>query len=281
MNQLRVPCSYQGGKQRVAAEIVDAFFAISSIDNATHFYDLCCGSGAITLELIKRGIRPDAITMLDKGPWGAFWQSIGKGEFDITRFRSYIAAVPKDKAKIKSFAERLAKRPVADEVPYVYPILQACSFGGKQIWHDGQSWKNAFFRDYWMPTETSVRRSPANPMQPGPAELLRRIMLIAESCIGLRCITADIRDYHETIPHNAVVYVDPPYRNTTGYAYDFDALALVNSLRSHTDAPIFLSEGEPLTQESFRLSFGGAKGGISGTKAGKHQEWLNIYQHLA
>ena len=63
---LKTPCTYQGGKQRLASQIVDCIFKNSVITEDTVFYDLCCGSGAITVELINRGISSKNIVMLDK-----------------------------------------------------------------------------------------------------------------------------------------------------------------------------------------------------------------------
>ena len=54
-NFLKVPCSYQGGKQRIAPQIVDNLIEASNSSNS-FFYDLCCGSGAISIELVNRGI---------------------------------------------------------------------------------------------------------------------------------------------------------------------------------------------------------------------------------
>lgn len=45
ISQLRVPCAYQGGKQRVAAQIVDLLLEANPGPNS-RFYDLCCGSAA-------------------------------------------------------------------------------------------------------------------------------------------------------------------------------------------------------------------------------------------
>ena len=42
--KLEIPCSYQGGKQRLAKQIVDIFYAENEINDETKFYDLCCGS---------------------------------------------------------------------------------------------------------------------------------------------------------------------------------------------------------------------------------------------
>jgi len=71
--RLRVPCSYQGGKQRVAAEIAEILVDETGIvDSGAEFFDLCCGSGAISVEMINKGVDPSKITMLDRGPWGFF-----------------------------------------------------------------------------------------------------------------------------------------------------------------------------------------------------------------
>lgn len=68
--KLEIPCSYQGGKQRLAKQIVDIFYKENNIDNNTQFYDICCGSGAVSIELLNRGIKPSNIHMIDKSPWG-------------------------------------------------------------------------------------------------------------------------------------------------------------------------------------------------------------------
>lgn len=67
-----MPCAYQGGKQRISKDIVDIIFNKCYIDKNTKFFDLCCGSGAFSIELINRGILPENITMVDAGCFGAF-----------------------------------------------------------------------------------------------------------------------------------------------------------------------------------------------------------------
>ena len=130
------PCSYQGGKQRLAKKIVDIIFEQNEINEKTKFYDLCCGSGAITLELINRGIHPINITMVDKSPWGEFWEKIGKGTFSSEVFKFYIDAIPKDITLIKKYAEEMTKQPAndgfMDNMIYKFLILQSCAFGSYQ-----------------------------------------------------------------------------------------------------------------------------------------------------
>lgn len=211
--------------------------------------------------------------------WATFWGAIGSGEFNMQLFTDYLDMIPSDKRKVKAYMQTVVASSENWQEAEIYPILQAASFGGKQIWKNGEKWENAFFRDYWEPTETSVRRSPANPMQPSPEELHRRVNLIAKQMLGVACIRADIRTALDwNIPENSVVYVDPTYSDTTGYAFQFDIdLFAQHFMDKNESNRLFISEGKRLTSNSTQLVFGGAKGGISGNKPGKHQEWLNRY----
>ena len=85
---MRVPCAYQGGKQRVATQVVDLLLdAAPSPDS--QFYDLCCGSGAVSIELVNRGVDPSRICMLDISSWGSFWSAIGSGTFEMDIFDQF------------------------------------------------------------------------------------------------------------------------------------------------------------------------------------------------
>lgn len=274
---MRVPCAYQGGKQRIAGQIVDTLLHYAS-EPGTQFYDICCGSGAVSIELVNRGIAPSRITMLDVSSWGSFWSAIGSGTFNMATFDRLLSALPNDKRKIKAHISALAALPVRDDAVELYPLLQACSFGGKQIWRDGERWANAFFRDYWEPTDVSVRRSPANPMQPSPGELRRRINAITKGMKGVTCLHTDIMDFlGYPLPHDSIVYVDPPYRGTTGYAFGFDITSFAAQFREINSAPLFVSEKTPLTEDALLLTSNGPKGGISGIRKEKHQEWLSRF----
>lgn len=274
---MRVPCAYQGGKQRVAAQIVDILLEAAPGPDS-QFYDLCCGSGAVSIELVNRGIDPSRITMLDLSPWGTFWSAIGSGAFNMDAFDHLLSELPRDKHEVKAHMSALSALPIRDHEAELYPVLQANSFGGKQIWRNEERWANAFFRDYWEPTATSVRRSPANPMQPSPTELRRRVDALVNGMKGVTCLNVDIMTIFDApLPSNAVVYVDPPYQGTTGYAFDFDMTAFATRFRETNRAPLFVSEGTPLNDKALMLTFGGAKGGITGIRKGKHQEWLSCF----
>jgi hypothetical protein len=275
--RIRVPCAFQGGKQRVAAQIVDRLLEVAPGPNS-RFYDLCCGSGAVSIELVNRGVDPSRIWMLDISSWGPFWSAIGSGTFNMDVFDQFLSELPSDKRDFKSHISALSTLPVGDHEVELYPVLQACSFGGKQIWRKGDRWANACFRDYWEPTATSIRRSHANPMQPSPIELRRRIDALVNGMKGVTCLNMDIMTFlNDPLPSNAIVYVDPPYQSTTGYAFGFDIPSFINRYREVNESPLFISEGVPLNDNALLLTFGGAKGGISGNRKGKHEEWLSRF----
>ncbi len=274
---MRVPCSYQGGKQRVAAQIVDHLLNAAPGPDS-RFYDLCCGSAAVSIELVNRGVDPSRIWMLDISSWGVFWSAIGSGTFNMDVFDWFLSELPSDKRDFRAHMLGLSALPVCDYEAELYPILQACSFGGKQIWRKGEQWANACFRDYWEPTATSIRRSPANPMQPSPIELRHRIVALVTGMKRVTCLNTDIMTVlSDPFPANAVVYVDPPYQGTTKYAFRFDVKSFINRFREVNHIPLFVSEGIPLNDNALMLKFGGANGGISGSRKVKHQEWLSRF----
>ena len=283
---LEIPCSYQGGKQRLAKQIVDIFYKENNINDDTKFFDLCCGSGAISLELINRGFNPNNITMIDNGCFGQFWQDIANGEFDLDIFKREIEKLP-NLENIQSYLKKLSDLPVdEDKMVYHYLLLQAGAFGSKQIWIENNKWKNNTFRSYWLPTKTSNRRSPVNPMMPMPDTLYNRVEAIVEQLSG--SITASRESVFDAVYRideernkgnkNIIIYIDPPYANTTGYKETFDIYSLEGQIWS--TSPIYISEGYKMqgASESYLLSVGRTKGNISGeAKKKPTEEWLNRF----
>lgn len=283
---LEIPCSYQGGKQRLAKQIVDIFYKENNINDDTKFFDLCCGSGAISLELINRGFNPNNITMIDNGCFGQFWQDIANGEFDLDIFKKEIENLP-NLENIQSYLKKLSDLPVdEDKMVYHYLLLQAGAFGSKQIWIENNKWKNNTFRSYWLPTETSNRRSPVNPMMPMPNTLYNRVEAIVEQLSGIIIASREsvfdavyrIDEERNKGNKNMIIYIDPPYANTTGYKETFDIYSLEGQIWS--TSPIYISEGYKMqgASESYLLSVGRTKGNISGeAKKKPTEEWLNRF----
>jgi hypothetical protein len=272
---IKSPVTYQGAKSRLASDIADVI--VSSVGAVPQtFYEICCGSGAVSLTMVERGVAPEAITMVDCGPWGIFWREVGQGTFDCDSFAEWCARIPKDKDEVKTFMEDLAGKPAPkDAEAYVFLILQAGSFGSKAVGLSGHKWMSHGFRSYWMPTETSSRRYPVNPMMPMADEIMRRVKVIAQRMRGVTGIYAP----GDTVcpPPNAAVYIDPPYEGTTGYANGTPSLDSVG-YAERCPAPCYISERRPLSKTYWQLSGHRAKGGISGNRRKKaaQPEYLSL-----
>lgn len=287
MNKTQAPCSYQGGKQRLRKEIIDIIFDREQdyIQRPFKFFDLCSGSGNITLELLDRGIPHSAITMIDSSSWGKLYKSLSDGTFDLNIFNSYFTQLPKDKKLIQPFLKTLSLEDAQIDEEYKYLLLQAGAFGGKQIWRTGSNWKNNSFRRYWEPTPTSSRRSPVNPMMPMPTELYKRVEILYKHIYGVRVIHADlttvimdiINEVKQKHQPYTIFYIDPPYIGTTGYGFSLDWRLLVNIIKKETGFPVYVSEANIYSEDYLELSFRNKKGGISGERKNKHKEYLNIY----
>ncbi len=275
MSGLTIPCAYQGGKSRIAKKIVDVIHQYKRDEN-TKFYDMCCGSGAISIELVSQGFCPSNIHMVDKSPWGLFWKQIGEGTFSPELFKSWIDSVPKDINKIQAYIKELSKVPVyktQTDISYIFLLLQASAFGSKSIWIKDDKWQNTSFRSYWLPTETSNRRSPVNPMMPMPDTLYKRVEAL---CMDMDSVNGYWEDCNNIqIKPNSIIYIDPPYNKTTKYGFEFDYMSFISTYKNTNI--IILSEGKQLSDKAYNLTDRRSKGGISGDRKKINEEWLNIF----
>lgn len=268
---MTAPVAYQGGKSRLADAILSH---IGPIDN--NLYDLCCGSGSVGIAAVRRGLSPGRLHMWDQGPWGLVWQSIGSGNFSMERFKLHVAAIPNNAKHVQAFMKDLSNTPATEDVEYIYPILQAASFGGKSIWVKDGKWCNCSFRNYWEPTPTSSRRSHVNPMMPMPKTLLLRFDSVCDLMFGVNGRCEDVTSVQ--VEPGDKVYIDPPYSGTTSYGYVCDVVSLAGRLSNVVD--VYVSEGKPLSPSAYELSSGRTKGGVSGNRKKKpNQEWLSVFAH--
>lgn len=277
MRYLEIPCAYQGGKQRLAKQIIDIILQENNINDNTKFYDLCCGSGAISIELVNSSIDLLDITMVDASPWGLFYKKVGDLTFSPEVFKFYLDDIPKDITKIKDFAVELSKQQANDKLfenaVYRFLILQTCAFGGTATWIENNKWKKSGgLRNYWLPTETSNRKSPVNPMMPMPNTLFERVENICANMDFVKGIYDKVENIHIEDTPNTIVYIDPPYDKTCKYGYDLNYMEYIKQFKN---AKIYLSEGRNI-HNGIMLNSGRAKGGINGNKSKKsNEEWLN------
>lgn len=265
------PVTYQGAKVRLASEIIDQIGCDPA--NPKVFYDVCCGGGSITLELLNRGYPSQHIVMVDSGPWGAFWKSVTENTFHLEDFDGWLRQMPSDPNEISGWLKEVSIQPISsDQIPYLYILLQAGSFGGKAVGLKDSSWVTHGWRRYWIPTATSNRRSPVNPMMPMPGTIRERVCKLVGQMGGVTVMPCDASDL---VPKDGIVYVDPPYQGTTGYtdAFDFDLLPLW----ARQGCNVWVSEGRPLSDKAFCISRGRSKGGVSGGRKKANEEWLSFF----
>lgn len=289
MGKLLPVCTYQGGKQRLSDKIVD-IISNEKYENSEIFYELCCGSGAVSLKIVENGVfQPEDITMVDSSMWGGFWREVGKG-YNIDSFIKEKEKLPHDKSDIKDYLKNLSLQ----EVDYssnnrynIFLLLQAGAFGGKpvQLSKDKNYWDTCSFRNYWTPTEFSKRRSPVNPMMPMPDTMHSRLDLVARKMKNVNGVEGDINDII-SFENNSVIYIDPPYQDTSGYGdNNVDIYSYLSQIRStcklqRKKVKIFVSEGFPLdgANKIWQLSGKRDKGGINGNRKTTNEEWLSMIE---
>ena len=276
---VKPPLSYQGGKQKIASKIID----IITKKKYDAFVDVCCGSGAVSIEMYNRGFPAENIYMFDGGPIGAFWQMVSEDSFDIEEFQDLIDKIPKDKTKIKRYLEDLSTIDFeyVGQVIYEYLILQAGAFGGKQIWDENGKFKNTSFRDYWQPTATSSRRSPVNPMMPMPETVLKNVKDIVDNMNGIRATHTLVEyinfDFIAENHKNICIYIDPPYQDTEGYGLTLDIHAFIENAKNYGD--VYVSEYVPMSENYYVMSETN-KGGITGNSKKSRIEYLSMIEKV-
>lgn len=216
---------------------------------------------------------------------------IGKSSFDLSIFKSFTDSIPKDITKIKQYALDILSKAVNKELlPYHFLFLQACAFGATATWIEEDKWcKAGGLRDYWLPTETSNRKSPVNPMMPMPDNLYKRMELLCDKANGINGYYMDVFDFIYVLDEEwdiknnkkLIIYIDPPYKNTQQYGYSFNIYELEGQIWNNV--PIYISEGMELhgAKKTYLLSSGRTKGNINGkTKKKPVEEWLNKFEYM-
>lgn len=260
------PVSYQGGKRRLAPAILDTIRP----DPASPFWDLCCGGAAVALEALRRGHRPELLTLVDAGPWGEVWRDVGAGRFPLATLRALLADLPADE-RVPEHLRWLASQPVADvDRPAVFLVLQAGSWGGSAVGWDGERWRHVGFRKPWAPTASSTRRARNLPVAPAPSAIYERAAALCGALVGARGLHADVRGVR---PDVGTVYLDPPYADTKRYAAGaLDAPAFAASL----PVPCWVSERRALSPGAIPL-LDRHPGGITGGHKAPREEWLSPF----
>jgi site-specific DNA-adenine methylase len=250
---MKLPVAYQGCKSWIADQIVD----ILCLPSKRPFFDLCCGSGAVSLAAVEAGQPPETITMVDHSPCGLVWEAVGRGSFDLRYLTFQLNKVPEDRNKIPGYLQKLAAQPLDEHVAENFIVLQAGAAFSKPISIREHRWKTPGFR-----------AAPSSYLRPQPQLILERMSHIVRRMRGVRGICADVRTVLPSIG-DAKIYIDPPYVGKAKYCHDLPL--------SDLNRVCWVSEARPLSDISFKLSNGRANGGHAGTRRGPPiEEWLSL-----
>jgi len=207
------------------------------------------------------------------GTKGQLWDSFlhpeeggryGAARVDVARKTADAPTLP---ATIADDARKVDPREVAR-----WATIQRWMYGNAPISHDGEKWSNGrggqggvtFGRNNFGTTETTangLRKSPTLPAT----------------------IADDARAIDPPqLPPGVVVYIDPPYQATTGYAHDFPRSEWVPVVQrwQEAGAMVVVSEAEPIPElmadgwHAVRID--GERRGQKRTFSKQQAEWLTM-----
>lgn len=267
------------------------------------FYDLCCGTGAVTLRLISphaqafpmtgckrdfatslldllgiRGQRPDKVVMADVGPWGEFWRVVAQDRRG-TEVASYIADVCGAAGSGWEVFDGLKYDPVPDcpvARAAVFACLQVANARGRAVQIDGDAWVTHGY------AHLSDRARQKNfPERLRPYRVAERVRCLAGLDWPPTVVhAADLRTLDLDPREGDVVAMDPPYADTLGYGdHDLDRPEVLyqGCMLAARGARVGICEGESLTPDLPGWYAARVAGGSWRKRSmGKTTEWLTM-----
>lgn len=281
-------------------------------------YEPCAGSAALSMHLLgmKRSLmpyqgskwryrrelewiirrhgfvgKPDRFILSDPGPWGEFWEYVGEGDLlaVLTGLRRLTEEDPRE-----VYDELMKGEEKYLHTPADFLFLQRLSFSGKAVTYSG---KRDRFGGRLLTSpgfnKTSAYGAPATdkfgevrPMIPSLIERLEELGRLLDPYIEMDMefpLWGDRDSLQPALPSpgpNSVVYIDPPYAETTGYGDTLPREEVVEFALRMNERPhvfVMVSEAEPI-QELIDLGWKAVKisegrGGESSFKS-KKEEWV-------
>jgi len=274
-SKLLPACGYMGSKRRCAPAIVDRLLS----HDPPLIYDVGCGSGAITLELLSRGYPAKQIMCIESGPWGAFWLAVTLGELKLDVVNDYFTKIDQMPLhEVKYWVENVVAK--QSPTPENFLVMQSASIGAVATWHTDSGWvqpRNPTYtaRPVWVPPTGSREKSPRGTVFT-PLKIVERVQAIAKAGYGLRVIHGRVEECSFFEP--GVIYIDPPYSsfNTSGYRDSMDVRGTI----TRACGPVYVSEGSALEGTIEAWALAGRKGAaINGKdRSGRGEEWLNRFR---
>ena len=265
--KIRPPVTFQGGKQRLAPAIID----IIKPSPDEPFSDLCCGSGAVTIEAVSRGHEPRLVTMVDNSLWGDLWERVSTGRFDLESLRCRVRDFPSNLDLHADHLRAIHSESIGDDPSIVFLLLQAGNWGGAAVSIKDGRWSKWQPCKRWFSPPGEPKKT-RNSMMPHPCRILERMVILCDIMLGVRVYRGDFRDIRSA---SGCVYIDPPYAGTSDYGqseeYDFAAF-----VQASPAARVWVSEAKPLSSRAVLMSGVRKQGGMSGRRKHFNEEWLSL-----
>lgn len=242
MQRCKPAVLYAGNKYKTAHKIVDSLPLLNCTGN---IIDACCGSGAFAMRLAEIGWPKGRIIMIDRGPWGMFWNEIGNGKFPLESLRRFIDMIPKNPLSVYHYITELFKeKPYINEISSVFLILQAASASGYPIRLDGNGrWKVNGFRTHNGKIKGTLK--------PVAKSIYERVASIAENMIGVRGFCYDVKDcWWFNYKCGDIIYIDPPYSGCWMYGRRFNLKAMIKIIKD----PLLVSYDKQLSKKFKELT---------------------------
>lgn len=106
-------------------------------------------------------------------------------------------------------------------------------------------------------------------MMPMPNTLLRQTLKCVDEMSSIKAVQCRVEDFnwegYEKLrsKNNVVVFIDPPYENTTGYGFNLDYKTWINTLNLPENYSVYITDYQKHSDVCWELSKT-SKGGISG-----------------
>ena len=117
-------------------------------------------------------------------------------------------------------------------------------------------------------------------MMPMPQTLLAQVKNVVEVMSPIKALCCDVEnfnwDYYESTrtKDNVVIFIDPPYKGTTGYGFNLDYEEWYNNLNLPDNYSLWITDYKTHGFENYSL-LKTSKGGISGKTSKTREEILS------
>ena len=232
--------------------------------------------------------HPSAVSLSDPGPWGSVMAVVLDPEKRQEVVDQLFSLSERDP---RTLYDELQGNPIPDDwstFACEYLFLQRLSFSGKAVGIRDGRWASTGFNAssaYGLPG--TDRFGPVKPMIPSLISVLEGYRTALRPDATVTCERAPAAPPEGPSPPDTLVYIDPPYSDTTSYPNGSlsrdDVVELARAWRA-AGATVMVSEGEPLqalVDHGWQMTQLYAGRSDTSPFRGKQQEWVTYARGTA